>query len=245
MSKTLRAAICFGGHFRTTKLYENIKDNIIDILNKNKIETDIFMSIWDTEGHRDNNFEGAIDINNITSIYKPTVIEVEKNNREYFVQTYMSNNVNKKYSGPETSGDSTSMWYKLYGSKKLMSNYETTKGFSYNLIFRVRSDIMMNTPLDINDVYNSLNTNTVYMPVSHGLYLEVTKGMMDHYFFGPRKEMEQILDLYTHIPMYLDMNIPHTAEGFLWKRIETEKIPLKRFTTSYSVLRPNKLELVV
>lgn len=244
-SKTLRAAICIGGHFRTTSLYNNIKETILDVLNSNGIETDIFISMWDTEGHRDNNFGGAISLDKIISLYKPTAIEVEKSDREFFLKTYKSDNVNKKYSSPETSGDSSSMWYKLWRSKELVVSHSIHKDVEYDLIFRVRSDIMMTTSLAISDVWECLRTNTVYMPISHGLYPEVTRGIMDHYFFGPTKLMDQILDLYNEIPDYLELDIPHTAEGFLWQRIDTLKINLKRFKTSYNVSRPHTTEKVL
>ncbi|MDD4931807.1 MAG: hypothetical protein PHG66_06730 [Candidatus Colwellbacteria bacterium] len=239
-----RAAICIGGHFRTPSLYNNIKENILDVLNSNGIETDVFISMWDTEGHRDNNFGGAISIDKIVSLYKPTVIEVEKSDREFFLKTYKSDNVNKKYSSPETSGDSASMWYKLWRSKELVVSHSIHKDVVYDLVFRVRSDIEMTTPLDISDVRDCLRSDTVYMPISHGLYLDVTKGMMDHYFFGPTNLMDQIFDLYIDISDYLDLSIPHTAEGFLWYRIESLKIPIKRFKTSYNVYRPYKMEKV-
>jgi len=242
---TIRAAICIGGHFRTTVLYNNIKKNIIDVLAGEGIETDIFISIWDTEGHRDNNFEGSINIDEIISVYKPKMLEVEKNDRDFFLRTYKSDNINKKYSCPETSGDSVSMWYKLWKSKELCQQYSDHKNIEYDLIFRVRSDIMMNTPLDILDVFECLNSKSVYMPISHGLYSEVTNGMMDHYFFGPKKCMDYILDIYPFISEYLKLDIPHTAEGFLWWRIKNGDILLKRFASSYSVLRSHKIEKVV
>lgn len=239
--KKIRAAICIGGHFRTTTLYENIKTHILDILNLSGISTDIFISTWSTEGHRDNNFGGAISIDKIIMTYKPVCIEVEKSNREYFLETFKSEYLNKKYSCPETSGDATSMWYKLWKSKEM-----AVKNSTYDLIFRVRSDIVMNIPLDINDVYRCLEYDTVYMPEFHGRYPEVTKEMMDHYFFGPTKWMNKILDLYLNIPEYLDSkNMPHTAEGFLWWRINSNNIPIRRFKTSYCVFRPHAIEFVV
>lgn len=245
LSSRRRAAICIGGHFRTTSLYNNIKENILDVLNSNGIETDIFISMWDTEGHRDNNFGGVISLDKIVSLYKPVLIEVEKNSRGYFLKTYKSDNVNKKYSSPETSGDAASMWYKLWKSKELVVNHSIHKNVEYDLIFRLRSDIMMTTPLDISDVWNCLLSDSVYMPVSHGLYSEVTFGMMDHYFFGPTNHMKHILDLYTGISDYLKLDIPHTAEGFLWQRINSLGVTLKRFKTSYNVSRPYITEKVL
>lgn len=242
----MRAAISIGGHIRTVDLYNNIKRNILDVLNVNGIETDIFISTWNTEGHRDYNFEGGLSIDRVIHTFNPVVIEVEKNNRDYFLTKYKSDKVNKKYSCPETSGDSASMWYKIWRTNELISSYSIDKNIKYYLIFRIRSDIEMNTPLDISDVTNCLIEDVVYMPVSHGLYTEVTKGMMDHYFFGPTSIMSSLLNVYLHIPYYLTMDtIPHTAEGFLWKKLEDEGIVLKRFVTSYNVRRSNRTEKVV
>lgn len=242
----MKVAICISGHFRTTTLYDNLKTNIIDVLTKNNIEVDIFISIWSSEGFRENNFEGGISIDTIINKYKPIELEVERDSREEFLNKYKSLFINQNMS-PETPGDATSMWYKLWRCKEMVIKHSILKNKDYDLIFRVRSDIIMNEKLDISHVFDSINKKCLYMPIFHEKYQDVTMGMMDQYFFGPTEIMDTLLDLYIFIPDYLKQwGIPHTAEGFLYKRIKDTDIKVERFKTSYDVLRTyGKIEKVL
>ena len=85
--------------------------------------------------------------------------------------------------------------------------------------------------------------NKIYMSNFHGKYIEVTKGMMDHFSFGNRKVMSVYMNTFDKIDGYINNNnLVHTAEGFLFesiKNIEIEYIDYK-----YSVVRNDKIEKV-
>ena len=69
---------------------------------------------------------------------------------------------------------------------------------------------------------------------------------MDQFCFGYFSTMIKVLTLFNNIKEYLENdNIPHTAESFLYETIEKYNLNVKRFITSYSLIRADRLEKIV
>jgi hypothetical protein len=217
----MKVAICISGHLRTfNKCIDNIRENIFNPL-RNNFETDIFLSTWN-------------DVEEIEYL--------DKDIKVYFEDFFTFNSGSKNYlKYPNlccitTCDNAKSMWYKC---KKVFEMIDDT----YDIVIRIRPDIIYENEINIDYIKECLLNNKIYMSNFHGKYIEVTKGMMDHFSFGNRKVMSVYMNTFDKIDGYInDNNLTHTAEGFLFesiKNIEIEYIDYK-----YSVVRNDKIEKV-
>jgi len=235
----MKIAILFSGHIRT---YDNVRQNIIDNLlhplEQNGHTYTIYSSVWSNCGFRENGWEGEYE----KSLLKDDSLEFEKedNKRDYFINTY-SNNKWENYrhlSGPETCGDAVSMYYKLNKCFNLIEIEDI------DIIFRIRPDMYFEHKFDLN-LLKFIQPNTIYMPLWHGKYEEVTCKIMDHFAFGDYNSMKTYCTLYTKIDDIIQRNdFPFTAEGFLKSHVDFNNLHIIRIYLKYSVMRLNGLEKV-
>lgn len=246
----LRAALCFSGHCRNFELcYPSIYEHVIKPLEAGGYEVDTFLATWDNLGHRSQGFEGKTDFAKVVELLKPKSVSIEKFDRERYSSRYRSNQwqAQPHLRNANTAPDAISMWQRVYSSWDLMDKYRRVRGGNtsndyYNVIFRMRPDIVYDTALAVNDVKN-LIPNTVYMAKWHGKYPEVTYEMMDHFAFGNVKTMDHYMTLALLIDAYFrNTNIVQTAEGFLYRHLVTTDI--QRIDLQYSVQRADKIEEV-
>jgi hypothetical protein len=217
----MKVAVCISGHLRTfNRCIDNIRENIIKPL-KDNFETDIFLSTW-------NDFE--------------EVEYLDKEIKVYFEDFFRFNSGSKNYlKYPNlccvtTCDNAKSMWYKC---KQVFDMTDD----SHDVIIRIRPDIIYEREIDINLIRECISTNKIYMSNFHGKYIEVTKGMMDHFSFGCREVMSVYMNTFQKIDEYVkDDNLTHTAEGFLFESIKN--IEIKYFDYKYSVVRNDKIEKV-
>jgi hypothetical protein len=64
----------------------------------------------------------------------------------------------------------------------LAEKFETNNNIIFDLVLRIRPDIIYEYDLSIDLVKKSLIDNCIYMPHFHGKYFIVTQGIMDHFF---------------------------------------------------------------
>jgi hypothetical protein len=229
---TTKIAICMSGHMRTfNSCYHNIKTNIIDTLEKNGCETNVFLSTW-----KDNVCDVQID--NLFTHKHVETTDVNLFNK--FKTTQFSRFPG--LCGDGTSSNAASMWYKINDAFEMMETHAKENNKKYDIIIRLRPDIIYEFPVDINNIQQCLLTDSLFMPHFHGKYQNVTKTMMDHFFFGSYSVMKTIMKTYESIYIYLLENEPHTAEGYLWSQICSNKINVKRFTCFYSCIRKTNIK---
>lgn len=242
-----RIAIHISGHFRAIN-YDNIKENILDVLTDASYDIDIFISAWKDKCFRHhNNWHHDVDVQQIINAYKPVGFEIEDNNRDYYLNTYYTDKwiENIGVSGSDTSGDAASMWYKIWKCRNMIKSYSDNYGIKYDGVFRIRPDIFYHSKLNLDEVADSIDANCIYMPQWHGKYEKVTKRMMDHYFFGSYEVMMKVLGVFEGIKDYLvDKDVVCTAEGFLYHYITSNSITCKRFNIKYSVQRQHSFDQV-
>lgn len=77
------------------------------------------------------------------------------------------------------------------------------------------------------------------MPESHNNFTEVTKNIMDHFFYGNTNTMKHLMTTFKNIDDLKKTDCPHTGEGFLWKQINNNNIEIERFMTSYKCIYKN------
>lgn len=238
----MRIAICFSGHLRSfEKCYSNIQEKLLTPLSSEH-DIDIFISGWDSCGHRSDNFKGKSDWDLVISKLQPKMVKIQKSDRDFFIRNFASQQwkCRPSLSVATTSGDAVSMWYQVYQSWKLVQEYEEFHSFEYDFVIRTRPDLLFSDTFDL----KWLNLNGIVMTEWHGKYFPVTLGMMDQFAFGKRKDMKKYMELYLSIRKYLDskQNIIHTGEGFLYHHLMTEKMYISRIPFRYSLQRLNSID---
>jgi len=206
---TISIGICMSGHMRT---YTNCKDNIEKmILNPLKdFNVKLFLSTWGEFGSPE--FE---------------LIETEQET-DFFFEKFSTDNWTNyiPLSSNTTCPNAVSQLYKM---NKV---YDLTNDFKFDIIVRIRPDIIYNTKIDLSCIKNCLYDNCLYMSEFHNKYPTVTKGIMDQFFFGNKKTMDPIMKSYTFIDNLLKTDC-HSTEGLLYQQIKNNKIGIKRFLCSY------------
>jgi hypothetical protein len=227
----IKIALLFSGHYRTyDSCKQNISDNIITPLNT-IAHVDSFISTW----------SGAPP----TLAGNFTEYEIEDIKYNFFKQKYSKDKWNKQFSGPDTCPNAVSMHYKISRAFKLAHNYSARHNFKYDIVFRIRPDIIYDTKISTHLIKECLIKDMIFMPNHHGKYPEVTKYISDWFFFGNYQTMQNILTLYDDIDSLLKEDIPYTGEGFTWKQLELKKINIRRFLYGISIIRDNRIERVV
>lgn len=242
-NNSVNIALCMSGHMRSYEICrKNIIDNIISPLQKYGFNVDMFLSSWSDIGFREDNMSSCDLIDNYKYDFKK--INIEQNNRNFFINTYKSDEWQKykNLSNEFTFPDAISMLYKINDSFDVMIKYSRDNNINYDIIIRIRPDIIYDLPLNINCIKDCLLNDSVYMPFSHGKYQQVTKNIMDHFFFGNYDTMKYIMETYKNHHEIINFEFPHTDEGLIYGTIMTHKIKIRRFLFFYSVIRKNGIK---
>jgi hypothetical protein len=246
-----RIAICISGHIRGfSDCYENINKNFLTPLKQCGYKLDFFISLWNTEGHRQLDWKGKTNFNNIIEILSPKMMFIEEFDREYFINRFNTSNweENKHLSGPTTCGDSVSMWYMIKSCFDMVKKYKETYNIEYDIITRLRPDILFDTSFNTNILSDILvNDNVVYIPKWHGKWFEISRTITDYFGIGSYKAMSIYMSVYSNINILLGCDKwPHTGEGLLCGQLDGSSIVVKRLNSiGFSVLRKYNTEKVV
>jgi hypothetical protein len=247
----MKIALCFSGHLRNFNYaIDNIIENIINPLKNNDENTiDIFISTWDKNGLRSNNWQGDINyINEIENKLKPKIIDIENENRNYFIENYSSQQYKKfKLCSSDTCSNASSMWYKVYKSFQLVEKYSKENNINYDILVRIRPDVIYHNKLDYKTFINNFQNETIILPEWHGKYEEINHQIMDQFAIGKYEIMKKYFNTFENILEFIKTdNVIHCGEGFLYGTIQKYNINIKKYKISYSIIRKiidNKLIL--
>lgn len=238
-----KVAICFSGHLRDFNYcYESLKNNLLDPLTSKGFSIDSYAFFWDTKGDRQNNFQGEVNFESFREKLKPKSIEIGHFDRSKFNSS--NSEQWRKHPGlmcSTTTPDSTSMWYCIYKTYKLVEESKV----KYDLIFRVRPDIIYDTCLTFDNIDNALNNSVLIMPkymaYRYKSYGHITLGIIDYFGFGNHNIMKRYMRTYENISKFLtDGKVIHTAEGFLYEQLGATKI--ERTNMQFSLKRIGYIE---
>ena len=226
------------GHIRSyNKIRENIRENLIEPLEKTGHQCSIYSSVWHNSGFRENNWGGVEDLTLIEQDSER--LEVEHHDRHHFVNSYATNKW-KNYShlsGPETCGDAVSMWYKIWKCFNMMEE-------EFDIVFRLRPDIYFQNKFDPK-LLEEVKPGVVCMSEWHGKYEVVTCRTMDHFAFGDFPTMKLYCSVFPNIYDIIKRDdCPHTGEGFLFSTIGHNNLMVKRVPVRYGVMRTYGVENV-
>lgn len=236
----MRVGLCFSGHVRNfDKCYDNIYHNLITPLMVAGFQVDLFGCFWDCIGHRSTGWSGTdtVLMNFIHGIQWRS-LTFKSFDREYFTEKYYSNQWTTRphLSCKETSGDAVSMWYMAYNCFKMLQEYSTLYNFKYDIVVRLRPDLLFDEVININEVRDAIDNNILYIPRWRGKYYEVSHGITDYFAFSTYSIMSLYYNIYPNIDDYLrDNNVIHTGEGFLLH--QTKNLLIKRIAMGFHIKR--------
>ena len=221
LSNNKRIAVCLSGNLRSFKnCFNSLKTYLLD-----KYNCDVFISTWDfidNPGDNSHNKTQSI-LNDIKTCYSPKKIEIlnqianmGEKYRKYIIENGRSPNA------------MTGMFYLIYKADQLRQNFETQNNFKYDVVVRVRPDLLLKENINIpNDV------NGVYIP-NFGHWI----GINDQFAFGDRDSMKEYANLYNCLDNICD-KIDFRPESLLKFHLLNNKINIKTFNTHFVLLRTN------
>lgn len=186
----MKIAICYSGMFRSfLTSAKNHKKMIYG-----KYDCDIYASLWDVIGHggvfkRYDFDQGDIvskeDKEKLLSILNFKAIEFE-NFKDY--QDSLPVYMNEMVYQPNPK-NVLSMYYKIKKAGEMVKS----SGIRYDLVIRMRTDILFGEPLEIEE---NIDCNTLYTPFN-GSWGDSSVG--DQFFYGVPEVMSKVYKLYDDL----------------------------------------------
>jgi hypothetical protein len=163
----MKVALCISGelrNFNDEKLVENLHKYIIDDLNP-----DVFISTWDHVGvsvHQTDNLDKVptnFTINELHKIYK-NIKGINIENLDVWLNSYGYENLKNTFKKWRRTGNgnfnvATTIphFYKVYDSYNLKNQYEVKNGINYDIVIKMRPDLMF-----VNYINKDIKNNTIY-----------------------------------------------------------------------------------
>ncbi len=213
--KEKNIAILFSGHLRNIlKHVENLKKNLLKVLENNSFKYDIYIHTWDNNLSNDKianhdkfytqNIENTLNELNKHINIKKILIE---NQDDIYAKKDINNKIkylikNKTFHGKKDTyyvyNLTLKLYYQYYGqykSYKLIENID-----NYDYIIKTRPDAYYFDTFDVN-IFN----NDIIFPNSH---LWSGKSINSLFYLGKTKIMKKILEFFNYIydnEKYLDL----------------------------------------
>ena len=225
--KALKIAVCYSGMFRNfVQTAKNHKAMIYNFYN-----CDIYASLWDVYGEgRVSTRYDFIQTDKITSDDKEKIHEIlsfkniEFVEYEWFEKTFIQNNKHKEHLNNSTTlphpKNVLSMFYKIKRAGEMVDVINT----KYDLIIRMRTDILFDEPLLLAQPFAS---DHLYTPLNCAWNMENWVG--DTFFYGDVDTMRKVHSLFDTLQNSWNRN--HTCfspEFILANYLQTNNIqPVK------------------
>ena len=177
-------AICFSGSLRSLEYcFENFIEKIFNP-NKNYFVIKLFYYIPNDINHMKiniaNNFNPIVKMENDKAMPDINII-------------WNGRSSNNKVNDNVSSAGIYGYLQQLYGiqeSYKLVENYEKENNINFDIILRVRTDVIFKNELDL----QKYNIDKLYIPTFHGY-----SGINDRFAFGLKKHMTSYMHMYDNI----------------------------------------------
>jgi hypothetical protein len=206
----MRKAISFSGQSRfVLEGFESLRKNLRDFDNY-----DIFIHTW----------EGPL--NKDCYLYEPKSIIIEKQKPVVPLSV-------KEYS--HAAAVHFSMFYTMKESLRLLSEYEQTNNFKYDLVVRTRFDIGLQSKIDLEE-FNL--KEGVYSPD----VCANPKVISDWFNFSTSDNIKLYCEIYDNITSYFKQGVMITSgEELITHMLNTKHIPIKKIPCELYLLRDRNI----
>ena len=163
----MKTALCISGELRTfnnPNVIDNLKKYILDDLTP-----DVFLSVWDHVGmsiHQEKNFDSISKTFNVQELYNiyGNIKSVNVENLDNWLSSPGNDSLKDRYRQWSTHKNSSfdvattiPHFYKVYDTYKLKKDYETNNNVNYDLVIKMRPDLLF-----VNYINKEIRPNTVY-----------------------------------------------------------------------------------
>ncbi len=181
----MKVAICMSAHLRSWKItYPTLRSKIID-----KFNADVFLDTWDTI-----DLKSCVKTESIKDI-----IQIALNTKKIHIEPFLNDKGIQYESiiGHDRHGLNGigNLFYKISSADKMRREYEKENNFQYDIIFRLRPDILINNESEIQttDLVNAKDNNLIYIP-DFGHYA----GINDQFAFGSNQTMTHYAECFDN-----------------------------------------------
>jgi len=233
----MRIAICFSGFARTYK--KCMEAQFRYLLHSPSIYNyDIFISTWNKLGHASNwqhsiDLKDDLDIENITTIYSPKSIKIDNVEEKLGIKTTLP--LESQVVPGIVPSRSLSMFYKIKQCNELRLAYEKSEGIQYDLVVRIRLDVILHEKLD----WSSFCKNTLH--VSHSDWLGVgdqgSHVINDTFGFGTPHVMNVYASTYDNVEVLCLAGYSYHPETILKANMDYHNIPVKKQNFISTIIR--------
>lgn len=232
----MKVALCISGLPRSFKrTSESIYDNIINIL-----KPDIFISTWDFKQTRDKQLQDG-NLDEFYDFYEPKAFESEiwtdKTNEQFFNYSYFKNKYSRYiFNFPQSSG---AMFYKIYKANLLKSSFESINNFKYDLVIRLRSDLLFKNKINLNEVDYAAQSDSIFLrtDTEHDASYSNRDWIYDQFAFGSSKSMDAYSNTFLNLDKIIINNPRLEPEIMLRENLKFENINYLKTDTRYEILR--------
>ena len=231
-----KAAICISGHLRSYKQgFEKLTEYIIEP-NLHLYDFDIFIDTW---GSHDWRGEGANnDINDelrdIISLYNPLNINIQKA-FEFDTSIYRKfikpGHVKKNSFGEHIP----SMFYKIFKCNHLKIIHENELNFTYDVVFRYRSDFAITKKLLIHKFSGQLS-NTIFLAKNSNPNEPIWYS--DVFSFSSTKNIDFYSSLFLNLNGLVYQNEIFRPEPLLYHHLNSKQnIEIRELEYDWTILK--------
>jgi hypothetical protein len=217
----MKIALCLSGQ---TRFVEECYSEVLYpfILKDNNV--DIFIHTWDIDrsqintrfinsgGHSIGNLIKESQIQDTLNLYHPVSYKIETQ-KQFELNKYHDRTM------PYIRSDCLySMFYSIYQSNKLKTDYENLHNFKYDWVIRSRFDVKLDSKIKFNEFNNAI----LHLP--SGCF-DSTNGYTDCFAFSNSKNIDIYSDTYNHIDECMNDNtIKLCGEYILKKWIDVNNV---------------------
>jgi len=229
----MKIAICFSGAIRSfdTCIYSTMR-NLINELNKDGREVDIFMHLWnykEEDNEMENKFKwrkNKTEIERIIKILNPKDYVIEKFDKEQENKIIELSKIDIKKLDDENKINyginCCSMYYKIYKSFELAENYSKKNNKEYELYIRARLDFIWEKKIKIEEI----EEDKLYLIKDR--YATCSKLITNDKFFGGSYEiMKKMCNIFNKIKEYEEEGIMIEGQTINEYHIKKEELKVE------------------
>ncbi len=207
----MRVALCLSGQMRTYKqAYKNLKKYILKPL-----KPDVFIHTWEYSGITNrsklsskNKYGEKITYRQLKKLYNPKKAVIEKFYDEYYDELEGIKFPKKlKKDNPTKTYADLPLFYKIKKCNDLKKEYEEKHGFKYDIVIRMRPDLMIKEKIP-GRVLNE--SSVIWLP---HFFLDTSKFLNDRFAISNSENMDYYASLWDNLNKYWKEALKKIQDG--------------------------------
>jgi len=157
----------------------------------NELNADVFLHTWEIDNGGQTPCDDAAKSCSIEE--KKEYIENRIKPKRYVIENY--NDFLQKYPS-QTHPSTAPMYYSIMKSNALKKEYELENNFKYDVVFRIRMDVMFDTTIDKEELKNVIEQKKLYIGYHSVDKIESQPKISDFFAFSTSENMDYYSDAF-------------------------------------------------